>query len=126
MNSLNLPKTWFALLFVLLVGASCNRSPKPPVPLPLEQVPAALEKAFTKAEPEAKELAALIATSVRSQDYSKAYLGLQDLVGKAKLSREQADVTSRGMLSVHEALQSAQAKGDAAAAQTLDFQRQNK
>ena len=37
--------------------------------------------------------------------------GLQTLLGKPKLSREQTDVTARGMLTVHEALEAAQAKG---------------
>jgi hypothetical protein len=63
---------------------------------------------------------------VRSQDYPKAYLGLQNLIGKPKLSREQADVTARGMLTAHDALQAAQGKGDATAAQTLEVQRKNK
>jgi hypothetical protein len=89
-------------------------------------LPAALEKAFSKAEPDTKDLAGSVAASVRSQDYAKAYLDLQNLVGKPKLSREQADVTARGMLTVHDALQSAQAQGDAAAAQTLQSHRQNR
>ena len=63
---------------------------------------------------------------MRSQDYAKAYLGLQTLVGKPNLSREQADVTTRGTLTVHDALQLAQEKGDAAAAQTLEYQRKNR
>ena len=115
-----------SLLFVLLAGSSCDRASKPLPPLPLEQLPAALEKAFSKAEPDTKDLAGSVATAVRTQDYPKAYSGLQDLVGKSGLSREQTDVTTRGMLTVHDALQSAQAKGDAAAGQTLERHRQNR
>ena len=44
----------------------------------------------------------------------------------AKLSREQTDVTARGMLTVREALEAAQAKGDAAAAQTLQNMQRDK
>ena len=126
MNSFNLPRILFSLLFVLLAGSSCDRASKPLPPLPLDQLPAALEKAFNKAEPDTKELAGSVAASVRSQDYAKAYLGLQTLVGKPNLSREQADVTTRGTLTVHQALQEAQEKGDAAAAQTLEYQRKNR
>jgi len=126
MNSFNLPRILFSLLFVLLAGSSCERASKPPAPLPLDQLPAAFEKAFSKAEPETKGLAGSVAAAVRSQDYPKAYLDLQTLVGKPRLSREQADVTTRGMLTVHDALQSAQEKGDAAAAQTLQYNRQNR
>ncbi len=119
MNSFNLPRDFFSLLFVLLAGSSCDRASKPLPPLPLDQLPAALEKAFSKAEPDTKDLAGSVAASVRSQDYAKAYVGLQSLVGKPNLSQEQADVTTRGTLTVHHALQSAQAQGDAAAAQML-------
>jgi hypothetical protein len=116
----------FSLLLVLLACSSCDRASKAPAPLPLEQLPAALEKAFSKAEPGTKELAGAVAASVRSQDYSKAFLDLQNLVGKPKLNREQADMAARSMFTVHEALEAAQAKGDATAAQTLEFQRKNK
>jgi hypothetical protein len=121
-----LPGILFSLLLLLLAGSSCDRASKPPAPLPLDQLPAALEKAFSKAEPDTKELAASIAAAVRSQDYPKAYLGLQNLVGKPKLSREQADVTARAMLTAHDALQAAQGNGDTTAAQTLEVQRKNK
>ena len=126
MNLPNISRAWVFLLLILVVGAGCNRSTKPPAPLPLEQMPAALEKAFSKAAPDTKDLAGAVGASVQSQDYPKAYLGLQDLLGKPSLSREQSDVIARSMLTVHEALQAAQAKGDAGAAQTLEVQRLNK
>ena len=126
MNVFNLPRILCSLLFVLLAGSSCDRASKPPAPLPLDQLPAALEKAFSKSEPDTRDLVGSIAASVRSQDYPKAYLGLQTLVGKSKLSREQGDVTARGMLTVNEALQEAEAKGDAVAAQTLQNLRRDK
>ena len=119
MNSFKLPKILFLLWLVMLAGSGCDRASKPLPPLPLDQLPAALEKAFTKAEAETKDLADSAAASVRSQDYVKASASLQALLGKPKLSREQTDVTARGMLTVREALEAAQAKGDAAAAQTL-------
>ena len=115
-----------SLLLVLLACSSCDRDSKAPAPLPLDQLPAALEKAFSKAEPGTKELAGAVAASVRSQDYPKAFLDVQNLVAKPKLSREQADVAARSMLTVHEALETAQAKGDTTAAQTLEIQRKNK
>jgi hypothetical protein len=119
MKSFNLPRIFVSLLFVLLVGSSCDQASKPLPPLPLDQLPAALEKAFTKANPETKDLAGSVVASVSSQDYAKAYLNLQTLLGKPNLSREQKDVTARGMITVHNALESAQANGDAAAAKTL-------
>jgi hypothetical protein len=126
MRSFNLCGISFALLFILLAGSGCDRASKPLPPLPLDQLPAALEKAFAKAEAETKDLAGSVGAAVRSQDYAKAFLGLQTLVGRPNLSREQSDVTARGMITVHQALQEAQEKGDAAAAQTLQFNRQNR
>ncbi|MEI7940333.1 MAG: hypothetical protein WCK27_26930 [Verrucomicrobiota bacterium] len=126
MNLFNLLRISFALLFVLLAGSSCDRTSKPLPPLPLEQLPAALEKAFSKAETDTKDLAGSVAAAVRAQDYAKAYPDLQNLAGKSNLSQEQADVTTRGSLTVHQALQQAQEKGDAAAAQTLQYNRQNR
>jgi hypothetical protein len=115
----------FSLLFVL-AGSSCDRASKPLPPLPLDQLPASLEKAFTKAEADTKELAGSVVASVHSQDYAKAYLSLQSLLGKPDLSREQKDVTARGMITVHNALEAAQANGDAAAAQTLQTLQRDK
>lgn len=119
MNSFNLPKILFSLLLVLLATSGCDRASKPLPLLPLDQLPAALEKAFTKAEAETKDLAGSVVASVSSKDYAKAYLDLQTLLGKPNLSREQKDVTARGMITVHLALETAQANGDAGAAQTL-------
>jgi hypothetical protein len=114
-----MPRILFSLLLVLLATSGCDRASKPLPPLPLDQLPAALDKAFIKAEAETKDLADSAAAAVRSQDYVKATASLQAILGKPKLSREQTDVTARGMLAVREALGAAQANGDAAAAQTL-------
>ncbi len=126
MNSFHIPRILFPLLLVLLAGSGCDRASKPLPPLPLDQLPAALDKAFSKAEAETKDLAGSAAASVRSRDYVKASASLQALLGKPKLSGEQTDVTARGMLTVREALEAAQAAGDAAAAQTLQHLQRDK
>jgi hypothetical protein len=115
------------LLQVLwLFAAGCSKNPSPPAPLSVEQLPAALEKAFTKAKPEAKDLANQIVTFLQAQDYSKAYTGLQNLLGKPGLTKEQMSVATRGSLTLTTLLQSAQASGDAKAAETLKAYRINK
>ena len=89
------------LLQVLWLGAagcSKNASQQAPAPLPIDQLPAALEKAFTKAKPEAKDLARQVVTFLQAQDYTKAYTGLQNLLGKPNLTKEQINVTTRGSL----------------------------
>jgi hypothetical protein len=119
-------KNVFPVLLVLLAGPGCDPATKQLPPLALDQVPAALEKAFSKAETETKELADSVAAFVRAQDYSKAYVSLETLLGKPKLSREQSQVTARSILTVNQALQEAQQKGDAAAAETLQYNQKNR
>ena len=116
------------LLQLLWLGtAGCSKTASsPPTPLALDQLPAALEKAFTKARSEAKALANQVVAFLQAQDYTKAYTGLQNLLGKPSLTKEQINVTTRGSLTVTALLQSAQANGDAKAADALKAYRLNK
>lgn len=114
------------LLLPLLLGAGCDRSSAPPVPLAMEEFPAAFDKVFGKANPEAKELANQIVASMQAKDYSKAFQGLQSLLGRPDLTKEQASIMSRGLLTVNTLLQAAQAQGDAKAAQTIKVYQQTK
>ena len=115
-----------ALLLTLLSAAGCYRSSEPPAPLPLEQLPAALEQAFAQAQSEPKDLANEVAASVKAQDYAKALVALKLLGGTPQLSREQASVTTRGLLTLNTLLREAQGKGDEKAAAVLKYQRMTK
>jgi len=127
MTQLRIIKFALPLLLAALVGVGCNRSASaPPAPLPLEQIPAALQKAFSNAKPESKALADQIVTTLQAQDFSKAYYQMQSLSSAPGLNKEQQNVTSRAVLTLNTALQSAQSKGDAQAAETLKTYRVNK
>ena len=125
---MNLRTASFALavLVVLLLTPACRKSSAPPPPLAIEQVPAALSKAFKKTNPEVKELVNQIISAVQAQDYSRAYLGFQNLAVKPGLDKEQQDVTARGVMTLNTVLQSAQSSGDSKAAETLKTYRVNK
>jgi hypothetical protein len=97
-----------------------------PTPLPVAELPAALEKAFRVAPAEAKDMAGQVVALVRAQDYSKAHPQLMALGAAPKLTREQLDVTARGLVTLNELLQAAQAQGDQKAAETLQTYRINK
>jgi hypothetical protein len=97
-----------------------------PAPLPVAELPAALEKAFRAAPVEVKDMAGQIVALVRAQDYSKAHPQLLALAATPKLTREQLDVTARGLVTLNELLQAAQAQGDQKAAETLQTYRINK
>jgi hypothetical protein len=115
-----------ALLFVLTLGVGCNRTSPPLAPLSAEELPAALEKAFSKAKPDAKDLANQVVASVQAQDYSKAFLAIQSLASRPGLTKDQLSVTSRATLTLNSLLQAAQTKGDPQAAQTLKTYRRDK
>ena len=109
-------------LFVLLILAldlGCSRNTPPPTPLTVEELPGVIEKAFSSAKPQTKELATQVITSVQAQDYSKAFWAIQTLGGSPDLNKEQANVTARATLTISSLVQSAEAKGDAKAAQTM-------
>jgi hypothetical protein len=116
----------FALLFVLLVAGGCSKSDSPLPPLALNELPAALEKAFSKAQPEAKELANQVVKAVQSQDYPRAFEDIQSLAIAPGLTSEQVSTVARSRLTINELLQSAEAKGDEKAASTLENYRRTK
>jgi len=115
-----------ALVLPLLFGAGCDRSSAPPAPLAVEELPAAFEKAFSKAPPEAKEVATQIVAAVQAKDYSKAFLGLQSLTSLPALNKQQVNVAASALLTVNTLLQAAQAQGDTKAAETIQHHRATK
>ena len=113
-------------LFLLLVAVGCSNNISPLAPLSVEELPSALEKAFSKAKPGVKELADQVIASVKTQDYPRAIQGLQNLSVAPGLTKEQTSVAARSMLTVNSQLQSAEAKGDQKAAATLENYRKTK
>jgi hypothetical protein len=126
MKPFHTPRNLFLLLLGLWAGSGCDKASKPLAPLPLDQLPAALDKAFSTADAETRDLAGSAAASVRSQDYVKAFASMRALLDKPQLNREQNEVAARGMLGVRAAVETAQAKGDATAAQTLQYDQKNR
>jgi hypothetical protein len=126
MNLINLESLALASLLGLACGVGCTRSTPPPTPLSVEEMPAALEKAFSKAKPDVKDLANQVVAAVQAQDYSKAFQAIQDLASRPGLTKDQVNVTSRATLTVNSLLQTAVTKGDAKAAQTLQTYRKDK
>lgn len=115
-----------ALLLALAFGVGCNRTAPPPTPLSVEEMPAALESAFTRAQPEARELVNQVVSSMKARDYSRAFASLQTLAHSPGLTKEQATTIARATLTVNQLLQEAQARGDAQAARTVNTYRRQK
>lgn len=126
MNPLSLKGIALAVLFAVAFGVGCNRSSPPPTPLSVQEMPAALEKAFSKAKPEIKDMANQVVAAVQAQDYSKAFQAVQNLANQPGLTKDQGLVASRAALTVNDLLQAAEIKGDKKAAQTLKNYRVDK
>ncbi len=122
----NLGSVAIAVLLGLTLGLGCNRSTPPPTPLPVQEIPAALEKAFSKAKPETKDLARQVVACVQAQDYSKAFQSIQNLASQPGLTKAQANVATRATLTVNSLLQAAETRGDKQAAQILKVYRTDK
>ncbi len=125
-KTLALGSVALAVLLGLAVGAGCKRSNPPPTPLAVQEIPAAVEKAFRTAKPEIKDLANTVVAGVQAQDYPRAFLTIQNLASRPGLTKEQTSVTSRATLTVNSLLQTAETKGDKKAAQTLQIYRKDK
>jgi hypothetical protein len=114
------------LLLFSVCGFGCKPKALMPAPLPADQLPAALEKAFRTAPAEVKGLADQVIASIKAQNYAKAHPQLQSLAMAPNLNKEQTDVTARGLLTLYGLLQSAEAQGDQKAAEALQQYRANK
>ncbi len=126
MKHLSLKSATLAVLLGLALGAGCKRSTPPPTPLTVQELPAALDKAFSKAKPDIKDLASQLVAAVQAEEYSRAFQAVQTLASRPGLTKDQVSVTSRAMLTVNGLLQSAATKGDKKAAQTLNLYRKDK
>lgn len=126
MNFLTSKTTALAMLLVLAVGLGCNRTTPPPTPLTSEELPGVLEKTFGTAKPQAKELAALVVTSVKGRDFAKAFSTIQALTAEPGLTKEQVNIAARAMITISGMLQEAQAQGDAKAAAAINHYRETK
>ena len=115
-----------ALLLLIICSLGCKPKASMPTPLPVAELPTALEKAFLAAPAEVKDPASQVVSLVKAQDYAKAHAQLVALGTTPKLTREQLEVTARGVLTLNELLQAAQAQGDQNAAQALETYRRTK
>jgi hypothetical protein len=111
----------------LLSVAGCDRgSSGPPPALAVEQIPAEMQKAYSKATAEVKDVVTQLSSTLQNKDYPAAYQVVQVLCNLPVATREQRLVTARAMLTITGLLQTAQAQGDQNAAAVLSFQKKTK
>ena len=120
---------WCVLLVTLLLPAvltGCGKvSDPPPDPFTVEELPGAVEKAFSS-KAELKDLVGPFLTSYNAKNYPKAFEQLQKLVSQPNLGKEQSLALARATLTVNQLLQQAQTTGDQNAAKVIKNYQINK
>lgn len=87
-------------IFLWISAASGCGGKSTPEPLPVNDIPSAIEQAFEAAPDDIRNPATRIAEAIRIGDYQFAYHHLQLLAQRTDLSKEQASVLKRAMLTV--------------------------
>jgi hypothetical protein len=116
----------FAVLLGVLGPMACHRESGPPPPLAVEQIPAEVQKEFSKAAPEVKEIVGQLTSTLQAKEYSAAFQSAQALVNLPVATKEQRMVSLRAMMTIQDLLKAAQAQGDQKAAEVLTLQRTTK
>ena len=114
------------LLLVAFLAGGCGEGGGPPSAISMEQIPAELGKAFSSAKGEAKDLSSQAVTAVQGKEFSKAAMTLDALAQRSDLSKLQSRTVAGAAITINAALLEAESKGDARAAEALDFRRKTK
>jgi hypothetical protein len=114
------------LLLAMALMTGCSEAESPAKPITLEEIPAALSKAFANGKGEAKEISGQTAAAVEAKDHAKAATLLENLRQRPDLTAQQGRTVAGAAMSVHAALVSAEAHGDKQAAEVLNLQRMTK
>ena len=113
-------------LAAVLSSLACNHAAGPPAPLPVEQIPGEIKKAFAQARPEVQSLITELDGALETHDYAAAYQRVQLICYLPDATEKQHLVSSRAMLTLTALLQAARAQGDSNAAAVLNFQQRTR
>ena len=114
------------LLLTMFLAAGCSDTEQPPTAIAMEQIPAELEKAFTSAKGDTKELSGLVVTAVQGKEFSKASMAVDALARRPDLSKIQSRTATGAAMTINAVLLQAESKGDPQAAKTLEIRRNTK
>jgi hypothetical protein len=111
-------------LLSLLGG--CGKSTVAEAPLPLGEVPAAVQSAVQQSPEEVRAIAGEVITAMEGREESAAFLNLAELSERPELTPEQRRAVARSLAALQEQVQAAAAKGDKKAEQALEQYRATK
>ena len=113
----------FGLVFAM---TGCHNEQAPPKPLTMEQIPVAVEQAFSQADGVSKAAATDAADAVKNNDPDRALTALMGLSEQPGLTPAQRAAAAEATASLNRQLQDAAEKGDAKAAAALARYRASK
>jgi hypothetical protein len=129
MNQYNWKQSWLALIAGVLISITmigCGGSHTPPEALSDEELPAALQDAFSGAEAGIKGNIDAGVAAFQANDYLKAITAFNQVTQNQNLSEYQRAVVSRAVISANEHIQMEGAQGNPAATQFMKYQGANK
>jgi hypothetical protein len=116
--------TSIVLLSILLSAPACRKQIAAK-PLPIDEIPKTIQKAFKESTPETSNVVSDVITFVH-QDPGKTLEELQILSAQPNLTAEQRQATDRAMYSVLNKLSQSAAKGDKQAEEAMKKYRATK
>jgi hypothetical protein len=111
---------------VLALLGGCGKNTVAEAPLPLGEVPAAVQSAFQQSPEEVRVIAGEVITAMEGREESAAFLNLAELSERPELTPEQRRAVARSLAALQEQVQAAAAKGDKKAEQALEQYRATK
>ena len=120
------PRIIFVLALVVALASGCKKQPVAVAPLPVEQVPTTIEKAFQQAAPEVRQDATAALSALQNQNEPKAFFELHDLAARPELTPEQREAAMRAWAAVYAKLRAAAEKGDKKAEDAVNEYRATK
>lgn len=112
------------LCLAAFLSTGCNKdTSSAPVPMPVEEMPAAFKRAFEHADKAIQDQANRYLAAVQKKDAVEAFNEIRDLSMNPALTEDQRSMLGRARMTTAQQLQSAAAAGDAKSTDTLQIYR---
>jgi hypothetical protein len=115
-----------SLALAAFVGTGCGPGAGLPKEVTTQEVESGVTELFKTAKPEARKLAEEIAEAIKKQDFTSAWDKLHTLAEQPGLTDPQKSFVASSTASVGAEVNKAEATGNEAAKQALEFHRANK
>jgi hypothetical protein len=111
---------------VLSLATGCGERNQAPTPMPLEQIPAALQSVAQNADADVKAKAAAAIAALKGTNVTQALFLVQALANRTDLTSQQQETIARCLLTVVAQVQSSATNGNEEAAAAIQYRRESK